>query len=86
MVDRYFIKSFLSTCLFVGGFTGGLIALSFVSLWVAWFLSGAIVLFFSWYYQWVSKAAEGMKHLFSLTGRLMKACALLLERLRVVRQ
>lgn len=55
MIDKYFIKSFIATCLFVGGILGAIIWFCFYSVWAAWFFLSMLVLFFGWYYRFDSK-------------------------------
>jgi len=51
MIDKYFIKSFIATCLFVGAILGAIIWLCFYSVWAAWFFLSMLFLFFGWYYR-----------------------------------
>lgn len=51
MIDRYFIKSFICTCIFVGTLMGVIIGLSFLFIWFAWAVVAAASLFFIWFYR-----------------------------------
>jgi hypothetical protein len=51
MIDKYFIKSFLTTGLFVGAIFCAIIGLCLYSVWAAWFFLSILFLFFGWYYK-----------------------------------
>lgn len=59
MIDKYFIKSFISTCIFVGALLGIIIGLCFYSVWLAWFFLAMVVLFFVWFYRLDYKLFQG---------------------------
>ncbi|MBI5047545.1 MAG: hypothetical protein HZB54_01150 [Deltaproteobacteria bacterium] len=95
MIDRYFIKSFINTCLFIGALLVSIIWLCFYSVWAAWFFLLALFLFFGWYYRPQIEAFGGrfagkfigfISSVLSLPATAKKYLIVFLEKLRLALQ
>ena len=86
MIDRYFIKSFISTCIFVGTLLGLIAGLSFFSGWAAWFFLASFLLFWAWFYRLGSRLMNFTANLLFLPLKVGRSFIMLLEKLRLVGQ
>lgn len=81
MIDKYFIKSFLSISFFIGVLFGLLIGFSFFSVWFAWSFFGIILLFFVWFYRIGIKIISFAASIFTMLLILKEAFILFLEKM-----
>lgn len=66
LVDRYFIKSFIATSVFLFVLVGGIVGLSFLFEKAALFFIILIAIFFVWYYKFIENVS---RRLFSVFNR-----------------